>query len=94
MFVILLLKLGLRLDSSRKSPGGDLMAVSMIYVISYALASVVTFIISVYFFREYSAKRLRASLAWAIGLLTYGFVQLSHLTSAVVGEISMGRVGF
>ncbi|KYK36435.1 MAG: hypothetical protein AYK19_08625 [Theionarchaea archaeon DG-70-1] len=67
------------------------MAVTIDYVISYIVTIGATLILSMYFFREYYLKRLRASLAWAAGLLLYGIVQIGHLAVAMVGEVAMGK---
>lgn len=70
------------------------MNVSGGYLFSYAVAIAATFIISVYFFYEYYVKKLRSSLAWALGFFFYGIAQSSHLTADMVGEIAMGKLGF
>jgi hypothetical protein len=69
------------------------MEINIIYVVSYVVAIIATLILSVYFFREYSKKRLRASLAWGIGFLLYGVTQISHLSTEIFGEITVGKLG-
>jgi hypothetical protein len=66
---------------------------SIIVLTSYAISVVVTFVLSMYFFREYRYKKLRASLAWGIGLFLYAFTQLTDISVAVFGEMSVGKPG-
>lgn len=67
------------------------MNVGVDYVISYAVAIGATFILSVYFFREYTRKKLRTSLAWAVGLLIFSVTQIFDLYVAAFGEITLGK---
>ncbi|MBU7016050.1 MAG: hypothetical protein HXS44_00970 [Theionarchaea archaeon] len=67
------------------------MSVSIPSVISYSVAIAATLLLSAYFFREYATKRLRASLAWAIGLLLYAFGQISDLSVDISGEVAVGK---
>ena len=70
------------------------MNVPIDYVVSYVVAIIATGIISAYFFREYSLKKLRASLAWAVGLLLYMITQIGHLASSMFGDIAVGKPMF
>ncbi|MBU6998569.1 MAG: hypothetical protein HXS41_01620 [Theionarchaea archaeon] len=69
------------------------METSIVVLVSYAISVVVTLVLSVYFFREYTSKKLRASLAWGIGLFLYAFTQLTDVLVAGLGEVSVGRPG-
>lgn len=64
---------------------------SIIYLATYVIATIATFILAVYFLREYFAKRLPASLAWSIGFLLYGFGQLTDILINLIGEVSVGK---
>ncbi|MGD2250587.1 MAG: hypothetical protein PVF58_19505 [Candidatus Methanofastidiosia archaeon] len=70
------------------------MGISTGYIISYAIAIVAVLSLSVYFFREYSKKKLRALLAWSFGFLFYGITQIAHLSADMFGDVSMGKLGF
>lgn len=65
--------------------------VSMIYVVTYAVAAIATFGLAVYFIREYFIKKLSASLAWALGLGLYGFAMVTDISTKVAGEVSVGK---
>ncbi len=69
------------------------MDVSLIYVVTYLVVAVTAFILSVYFFREYRAKKLRASLAWGIGFLAYFPAAIVEVLIATTGEIEVGWGG-
>ncbi len=64
---------------------------NMIFIAAVAVSLIATFILSAYFFREYVAKRLRASLAWAVGLLLYALAQTTRLYTEVFGEMTAGK---
>ncbi|MBU7044328.1 MAG: hypothetical protein HXS47_12130 [Theionarchaea archaeon] len=70
------------------------MNVSMLYTVSYIIAIAAAIILSMYFFREYSIKRLPASLAWGIGFILYALAQTSHLIAELFGEVTLGKSGY
>lgn len=67
------------------------MNISVVWLASYTVAISATLILSAYFFREYYLKKLRTSLAWAVGLLLYAVSQLGHVFATVYGEITLGK---
>lgn len=69
------------------------MEIDIVLVASYVIAIIATLVLSAYFFREYLRKKLRASLAWGIGLLLYFFGVLGDLIVEMSGEVSMGKPG-
>lgn len=69
------------------------MDVDIVFVVSYVVTIVATIGLALYFFREYFRKRLRASLAWGLGLTFYAIAQIGHLTQTVYGEVAMGKAG-
>lgn len=70
------------------------MNVSMLYTISYIIAIAAAVTLSLYFFREYSIKKLPASLAWGIGFILYAFAQSEHLIAVLFGEVALGKPGY
>ncbi len=70
------------------------MSMSILYVISYIIAIAAVISLSGYFFREYSIKRMHASLAWSLGFLFYGIAQINHLSADVLGDVRVGKPAF
>lgn len=70
------------------------MSVSIGYIISYTIAIAAVISLSGYFFREYSLKKMQASLAWSLGFLFYGIAQTAHLSADVFGDIQVGKPVF
>jgi hypothetical protein len=66
----------------------------MLYTISYIIAIVAAILLSMYFFREYTIKKLPASLAWGIGFILYALAQSSHLVAELFGEVALGKSGY
>lgn len=65
---------------------------SMVFAVTVAVSLVATIVLSAYFFREYAAKRLHASLAWAVGLLLYALAQATRLYTELFGEVTAGKL--
>ena len=63
----------------------------IIPIASYSVSILAGSILAAYFFREYFAKRLRASLAWAAGLLLYVLIQVFDLIVQFRGEAAAGK---
>lgn len=66
------------------------MEVSPFFIGSYVVSSAATFVLSIYFLREWRAKKLRASLAWCLGFLFYFFTMVTDLAISMFGEVSAG----
>ena len=66
------------------------MEVSPFFIGSYVVSSAATFVLFIYFLREWRAKKLRASLAWCLGFLFYFFTMVTDLAVAMIGEVSAG----
>lgn len=64
-----------------------------IAVICYVVAILATAILAGYFFREYLNKKLRASLAWAVGLFLITLALFTDLIVELFGEIAVGTLG-
>lgn len=64
------------------------------YVLSYTIAIAAVISLSGYFFREYSIKKMQASLAWSFGFLFYGIAQIAHLSADIFGDIRVGKPVF
>lgn len=69
------------------------MDIGITVVISYVVTVLTLLILSGYFFREYGVKKLRASLAWGVGFLAYGFLNATDLIVAGAGEVTVGKAG-
>ncbi|MBU7037776.1 MAG: hypothetical protein HXS52_07570 [Theionarchaea archaeon] len=57
---------------------------------TYVVAIAAGLVLSLYFFRDYFAKRLRASLAWAVGLFLYSLTQIQPILVEVSGPTQVG----
>lgn len=66
--------------------------IEVIRLACYAVNTVVCFSLVVYFAKEYMTKKLRASLAWAVGFLLFGFLIISLATYTTVVEVSKVQV--
>lgn len=77
----------MQLDLKQDSKG-DL--VDYLNVGTYVIAMAAGLVLSAYFFREYFAKKLRASLAWAIGLLLYSLTQIQPVLVEISGPTEVG----
>lgn len=60
---------------------------TIILGVCYVINALALFVLFGYFFRQYSAKRLRASLAWATGFLAFAF-GIVTLAFMATGEVS------
>lgn len=64
--------------------------IELVRLICYGISIIACFILSGYFFREFNAKKLRASLAWGLGFLLFGFGQM---TTAFLATAEVSRSG-
>ncbi|MGD2248632.1 MAG: hypothetical protein PVF58_09515 [Candidatus Methanofastidiosia archaeon] len=67
------------------------MNINIVVAISYVVSIVATATLAVYFFREYAQKKLRASLAWGLGLLVYVFAMITDFSVDISGEMAVGK---
>lgn len=57
---------------------------------TYIVAIAAGLVLSIYFFRDYFAKKLRASLAWGVGLLLYSLTQIQPILVEISGPTEVG----
>ena len=66
--------------------------VELIRLACYIVDIIVCFILVGYFIREYVYKKLRASLAWAVGFTLFGFLIISLASYTTIAEVSKFQV--
>lgn len=63
------------------------------YVATYLVVAATALILSVYFLRDYGAKKLRASLAWGLAFALYCPAALVEVFIRIAGEVKVGWGG-
>lgn len=59
--------------------------VEVVVIASYIVSFIAALILSVYFFREYFRKKLRASIAWAFAFLGFAVMSVSDISITAMG---------
>ena len=65
--------------------------IEIIRLACYVVNIISSFILGVFFIREFSIKRLRASLAWGLGFILFG-ITISNLAFMAAAEVSKPAV--
>ncbi|MGD2249276.1 MAG: hypothetical protein PVF58_12790 [Candidatus Methanofastidiosia archaeon] len=69
------------------------MDIHMPVLISYTVGITASVVLGFYFLYDFATRKLRASLAWGIGILLYSLGEATDVYVNITGEITLGKPG-